>query len=83
MPTLTRAVTTLAVAGTLGLGVGGIAAAAPSASAELGQHIAGCAQEHLGQREAPPAVTCTHDGMTMSFPTFGAMVQHMQEMHGT
>ena len=81
MPTLTQAVTTLAVAGTLALAFGGSAAAASSPAAELGQHVASCAQEHLGQREAPPAVTCTHDGMTMSFPTFGAMVQHMREMH--
>jgi hypothetical protein len=38
-------------------------------------------EEHLGQREGAPSVTCTHDGMTMTFPTFGAMVRHMQEMH--
>ncbi len=81
MPTLTQAVTSLAATGTLALAFGGGAAAAPSPAAELGQHVASCAQEHLGQREAPPAVTCTHDGMTMSFSTFGAMVQHMQEMH--
>ena len=39
-----------------------------------------CAHE-LGARENPPAVTCTHDGMTMTFPTFGAMVDHMRAMH--
>ena len=81
MPTLTRAVTSLAVTGALALAFGGSAAAAPSPAAELGQHVASCAQEHLGQREAPPAVTCKHDGMTMTFPTFGAMVEHMQEAH--
>lgn len=77
MPALRRSISTLAAAGTLALGFGGNAAAAPSASAEFGQHVASCAQEHLGQREGAPAVTCTHDG----FPTFGAMVRHMQ-MHG-
>lgn len=81
MPALRRSISTLAAAGTLALGFGGNAAAAPSASAELGQHVASCAQEHLGQRAGAPAVTCTHDGMTMTFPTFGAMVQHMREMH--
>jgi len=40
-----------------------------------------CAREHLGQRANPPAVTCTMpDGSTMTFPNFGAMVQHMRAM---
>lgn len=60
-------------------------AALPSAGlasdgSALGQHVAGCAQEHLGQR-TPPSVTCTMpDGTTMTFPNFGAMVQHMRSM---
>ena len=58
---------------------------APLASASdalaFGQHVAGCAREHLGQRAGAPAVTCTMpDGTSMSFPNFGAMVQHMRTM---
>jgi len=78
-PTLAAA--SLAAAGALALTLGGSAAAAPSSSAEFGQHVAMCAQEHLGQRDAPPAVTCTHDEVTMTFATFGAMVEHMQGHH--
>lgn len=52
-----------------------------TASAEpLGPHVAMCAHQ-LGGRNDAPAVTCSHDGMTMTFPNFGAMVQHMREMH--
>ena len=72
----------LASTGALALGLTGSSAAAPGPSAELGQHIAGCAQEHLGQREAAPGVTCTHDGTSMTFDNFGALVGHMQEHHG-
>jgi hypothetical protein len=39
-----------------------------------------CAHQ-LGARANAPEVTCTHDCMTMTFPNFGAMVKHMQEMH--
>ena len=46
----------------------------------LGRHVSMCAHE-LGQRADTSAVTCTHDGMTMTFATFGAMVQHMRDMH--
>lgn len=61
------------------LGAGG--ATANAATAEpFGQHVAMCAHE-LGQPTSPPSVTCTHDGMTMTFPNFGAMVQHMRQMH--
>jgi hypothetical protein len=52
-----------------------IAAADP-----FGQHVAVCAQQ-LGQRADAPAVTCTHDGMTMTFANFGVMVRHMRELH--
>jgi hypothetical protein len=58
---------------------GGTPASAVAADS-FGQHVAMCAHQ-LGQRAAAPAVTCTHDGMTMTFATFGAMVQHMREMH--
>lgn len=30
---------------------------------------------------AAPAVTCIHDDVQMAFPTFGAMVLHMQQHH--
>ena len=54
---------------------------AGSASAEpFGQHVAMCAHE-LGARDGAPAVTCTHDGMTMTFANFGAMVEHMRAIH--
>lgn len=54
-------------------------AALASDGAAFGRHVAGCAQEHLGQRAAPPAVICTMpDGTTMTFPNFGAMVLHMK-----
>ena len=58
----------------------GNALAEPSSSADFGQQVATCAQEDLGQRDGVPAVTCTHDGVTMMFPTFGAMVEHMRDM---
>jgi hypothetical protein len=63
-------------------GLAGPAGAAPAPAAALGQHIASCAQSNVGRRDNAPSVTCIHDGMVMSFPTFGAMVQHMSEMHG-
>ena len=57
-------------------------AAAPAAGAGgFGRDVAACARDHLGQRDGAPAVTCNHDGMQMSFPTFGAMVLHMQQHH--
>ena len=73
-----RHITAFAVSATLAAGFSGTAVAGDS----FGQHVATCAQMHLGQRDNPPAVTCTHDGMTMTFANFGAMVQHMRAMHG-
>lgn len=59
------------------------ASATPGAgAADLGGAVAACARDHLGQRDGAPAVTCHHDGMHMTFPTFGAMVQHMKLHHG-
>ena len=58
----------------------GIASTSAVAADPFGQHVAMCAQE-LGQRAGAPAVTCTHDGVTMTFANFGAMVQHMREIH--
>ena len=69
------------VVGAAFLGVPAAATAGGSPSAELGQHVATCAQEDPGQRDQPPAITCTHDGMQMSFPNFGAVVEHMRELH--
>ena len=72
----------LTAAGALALALGGNALGAPNPSAEFGQHVATGAQEHLGQREGAPSVTCRHDGVVMTFATFGEMVQHMREHHG-
>ena len=68
-----------AVAATSVVAVAGApsALATPGASA-FGQHVAMCAQAHLGQRDNPAAVTC----MGMTFRNFGAMVLHMQQHHG-
>ena len=65
----------LALALTLAAALTGPATAAP-----FGRHVAMCAHE-LGGRASAPAVTCTHDRMTMTFATFGAMVEHMRTMH--
>lgn len=69
----------LATTGALMLGLAG-SAAASAPQAGFGQHVASCAQEHLGQREGAPVVTCMHHGMT--FETFGAMVEYMRGHHG-
>lgn len=82
MQHLIRTASALGAAGALTLALGGNALAEPSPAVDFGQHVATCAQEHLGQREGAPGVTCTHDGMTMTFPTFGAMVAHMKQHHG-
>lgn len=58
----------------------GVSGNALASGEPLGQHVAMCAHE-LGARADAPAVTCSHDGMTMTFATFGAMVQHMRAMH--
>lgn len=71
-----RRITVLAVAAAAAA-VSGSAQAAPD---PLGQHVSMCAQG-LGARTGAPAVTCTHDGMTMTFANFGAMVEHMRAMH--
>lgn len=77
-----RLLVLVAAVGALVAGPTGSALAAED-SAAFGQHVAACAREHLGQRPDPPAVTCTMpDGSTMTFATFGAMVQHMREMEG-
>jgi hypothetical protein len=77
-----RSSAALGAIGLAALGLAGGPAAAPDPNADLGQHIASCARHSLGERENPPAVACAHDGMVMSFPAFGVMVQHMRELHG-
>ena len=61
-----------------GIATAGLSAGALSASEPLGQHVSACAQMHLGQRADAPQVTCTHDGDTVTFANFGAMVGHMR-----
>lgn len=70
----------LTVAAVAAAVVAGTASTNAAAAEPFGQHVAMCAQ-HLGQRADAPAVTCTHDGMTMTFATFGAMVEHMRQLH--
>ena len=48
------------------------------ASETLGSSVSACAQMHLGPRANAPGLTCSHDGTTVTFPTFGEMVRHMQ-----
>ena len=71
----------LVTSGALAVGVVGNALAGDDPPA-FGQHVAMCAQDSLGKDSNPPAVTCTHDGQTMTFATFGEMVQYMKEHHG-
>ena len=54
--------------------------AGTASAAPFGEHVSSCAHQ-LGAREDAPTVTCAHDGMTMTFPNFGAMVEHMRTMH--
>ena len=61
-----------------GIATAGLSASALAASEPLGQHVSMCAQMSLGQRDNAPQVTCTHDGITMTFANFGAMVEHMR-----
>ncbi|MEP7335912.1 MAG: hypothetical protein ABI717_09040 [Actinomycetota bacterium] len=72
-----RRLTIAAAAAALAAGISGNALAADE---PFGRHVSMCAHE-LGQRADAPAVACTHGGITMTFDTFGAMVQHMREHH--
>ena len=63
---------------TAGIVTAGFSATALAADEPFGQHVSMCAQMSLGQRDNAPQVTCTHDGITMTFANFGAMVQHMR-----
>jgi hypothetical protein len=70
----------LAIAAVAGALLAGAASSNAVAADPFGQHVAMCAQQ-LGKRADAPAVTCTHDGMTMTFANFGAMVEHMRQIH--
>ena len=70
-----KRISMLAAIATIAAALAGTASATP-----FGQHVATCAHE-LGARDGAPAVTCTHDGTTMTFATFGAMVEHMRATH--
>lgn len=77
MRPLYRLIVTASAVAALAVGVSGTAFAAEE---PFGQHVSMCAHE-IGMRADTPAVTCTHDGMTMTFATFGAMVKHMRDTH--
>jgi hypothetical protein len=70
----------LTIAAVATAALAGAASSNAMAADPFGQHVSMCAHE-LGQRADAPAVTCTHHGVTMTFATFGAMVEHMQTMH--
>ncbi len=74
-----QSVRRLTVAAIVLAALGGATATGAGAAEPFGQHVALCAHE-LGQRADAPAVSCSHDGMTMSFANFGAMVEHMRQM---
>lgn len=60
--------------------VAALALVGPAAAEPFGQHVAMCAHQ-LAARPGAPTFTCSHDGMTMTFDSFGAMVKHMFAMH--
>jgi hypothetical protein len=73
---MTRLILAIATSAAIGAGLSGSALADNS----FGTQVATCAHTTLAQRANPPSVTCTHDGMTMTFANFGEMVQHMHSM---
>ena len=73
-----RTVHRLTVAAAVATSVFGLGSGSAVAST-FGQSVSMCAHD-LGQRADPPAVTCSHDGVTMTFANFGAMVEHMRQM---
>ncbi len=75
-----RTFVALGAALALAASLGGSALAADDPPS-FGKHVSTCAREALGDRSNPPAVTCTHDGMSMPFANFGEMVQHLRAMH--
>jgi hypothetical protein len=79
MPKTLRFLLAALVAGAMAAGPARSALAADGSS-DFGQHVAMCAQMSLGDRVNPPEVSCTHDGMTMTFANSGEVVQHMRAM---
>ena len=71
-----RLLTALAVSAALAAPASATAAA-PDDPSWLGTHVSRCADMHLPPLPSPPAIVCEDGGMVMTFPTFGAMVQHM------
>ena len=71
---MTRYVVVLAAAALFFGGASGTALAGTT----FGTSVSSCAQMSLGARDNPPAITCSHNGTTMTFATFGGMVRHMQ-----
>ncbi len=69
---------TLALVSTAAIWGASAGSALAAASPPLGQHVSSCAHASLGQRDNPPSVTCTDNGVTMSFANVGAMVQYMR-----
>jgi hypothetical protein len=67
---MTRRILTLAAAVAVAGGFGGSALAS-------GSGVASCARMTLGPRDTAPAVTCVHKDVTMTFATFGDMVEQM------
>ena len=76
MPRIKR-LTIAAVAAAI---LAGAVSANAIAADPFGQHVSMCAHE-LGSRADAPDVTCTHDGSTMTFANFGAMVEYMRDLH--
>jgi hypothetical protein len=71
-----RLLTALAVSAALAAPASATAAA-PDDPSGLGTHVSRCADMHLLPLPSPPTIVCEDGGMVMTFPTFGAMIQHM------
>ena len=61
--------------------VAALLTAGPAAASPFGQSVSACARMSLPPQPSPPQVTCTHDGQSHTFTTFGKMVAPMRE-HG-
>ena len=73
---MTRLILAIATSAAIGASFSGSALADNS----FGKQVAMCAHTTPAQPANPPSVTCTHDGMAMTFANFGEMVQHMRSM---
>lgn len=65
---------------TAGLSANALGANARAADDSFGRQVSMYAQMSFGQGHDAHEVICTHDGMTMTFASFGAMLRHMH-MH--